>query len=184
MRRRTFFGMVGAGAAAAALPGMMPSSTTTPARESARAPSVEGENLDFLLAPLAGRSLSGGVRVASISAIDRGAVTITLRARDGAESVVQVFRRSLASEGIAATRWLDLRWMNGADGERSTPETGGLAVMALAARIRRLENAAARSGLSASQRASLRRLETLDGRNAMHGAYAPSTSELGGTEQA
>jgi hypothetical protein len=179
MRRRTFFGMVGAGAAAVALPGVLPS---TGRSESATAPPTaraDGPSLDFLLAPVAGRALSGGFRVAAIAPIDRGAATITLRARDGAEHVVQAFRRSplAQSEGIASTRWLDLRWMNGADGAHTTPEAGGLAVMSLASRIRRIENAAARAGLTPEQRASLRALQTIDRRNAVHGAYDVASAE-------
>jgi hypothetical protein len=182
MRRRTFFGMVGAGAAAAALPGALTGGTSERGASIASSTRTEAPNIDFLLAPLVGRSLSGGFRVGTISPIDRGAVTVTLvRTGDGARAVVQVFRRSSRSEGLATTRWLDLRWMNGADGEEATPEAGGVAVMTLASRIRRVEAASARAGVSREQRAALRELSTIEQRIARYGAFEPS---VGGTERA
>jgi hypothetical protein len=186
MRRRTFFGMVGAGAAAAAVPGALRAGTSTTGaatpRDEARA---SGPNLDFLLGPLVGRTLTGGLRVAAASAITQGAVTLTLRGRDGREAVVQAFRRSASSAGIATTRWLDLRWMNGADGELATPEAGGLAVMSLASRIRRIESALVRDGVTGAQRSALRSLETIEARNARYGArYGAAVDGAGSVEQA
>ena len=167
MRRRTFFGVVGTSAAVAALPGFAFAARTGALSEAsaAAAPSI-----DFLLMPLVGRSLAAGFRVESVSPIDRGAVTITLVQGD-ARALVQVFRRSAASNGLATTRLFDLRWMNGADGEHATPEAGGVAVMTLASRIRRLESAMLRGGLSGSQRTALRGLSTHAARNALHGGF-------------
>lgn len=177
MRRRTFFGIVGAGAAGAAIAPMAgivgharAESTTT-----VRGRSVS--SLDFLLAPLVGRPLPSGFRVSSVSEIDRGSAQITLTRQDGATLLVQAFRRSVQSSGLATTRLLDLRWMNGGDGDRVTHEAGGLAVMNLAARIRRIESASLRAGLSPSQRASLAALHTHERRTAIHGGFSVAEPE-------
>ena len=154
MRRRTFFGVVGTSAAVAALPGFALAARTGAASSASAEGAPSAASIDFLLMPLVGRSLAGGFRVESVSPIDRGAVTITL-VRDGARALVQVFRRSAASNGLATTRLFDLRWMNGANGEHATPEAGGVAVMTLASRIRRLEAAMLRGGLSGAQRTAL-----------------------------
>jgi hypothetical protein len=175
MRRRTFFGIVGAGAVGAAvLPGMLPGVGLS-ARARTETARAAVPTLDFLLAPLAGRSLPGGFRVANVSDIDRGSAQITLTRQDGAQVRVQVFRRSLRSTGLATTRLLDLRWMNGGDGEHVTQETAGLAIMNVAARLRRIEASAVRGGLSAPQRAALASLYTHERRTAIHGGFASST---------
>jgi hypothetical protein len=139
-----------------------------------RAPS-----LDFVLAPLLGRSLPGGFRVSALSDVDRGSVGITLTRQDGAQAVVQVFRRSPLSSGLATTRLLDLRWMNGGDGAQVTNEAAGVAVMNLAARVRRIEASVLREGLSAQHRASLRTLSTHEQRTARYGGFvtAPVSTE-------
>lgn len=181
MRRRTFFGLVGAGAATAAFPlsGLLRSGV--PERPRSDAPRGRAQSLDFLLAPLLGRSLPGGFRVSSMSDVDRGSVAITLTRQDGAHAAVQVFRRSPLSSGLATTRLLDLRWMNGGDGEQVTNEAAGIAVMSLAARVRRIEASVLRGGLSAQHRASLRLLSTHEQRTARYGGFVTSPA---GTEQA
>ncbi len=170
MRRRTFFGIVGAGAVSAALP--LPLLASAGPTGGQRA---EGRghlpSLDFLFAPLIGRPLPGGFRVLAVSDVQRGSATVTLARQDGARAVVQVFRRSPLSAGLATTRLLDLRWMNGGDGDRITQEAGGVAVMSLAARVRRVESAALRGGVSPDQRVALRALFTHEQRNAVHGGY-------------
>lgn len=173
MRRRTFFGIVGAGAASLALP--MSSLASAPSRSTLARTAAPA--LDFLFAPLVGRPLPGGFRVASVSDVDRGSVAVTLVRADGARAVVQVFRRSQVSSGLATTRLLDLRWMNGGDGDVVTHEAAGLAVMQLAARLRRIEAAATRGGVSPEQRVALRALSTHEQRVARHGGFrvvAPS----------
>lgn len=171
MRRRTFFGVVGAGAASAALPlsgGLGRGRGDARGAELAR---TRGPSLDFLLAPLAGRPLSGGFRVESVSAIERGSVAVTLVRQDGTRAYVQVFRRSPVSSGLGTTRLLDLRWMNGGDGAVATHEGAGLAVMSLAARVRRIEAAVLREGLSQPDRAQLRALHTHEQRTARYGGF-------------
>jgi hypothetical protein len=170
MRRRTFFGLVGAGAVGAAV--MPLSGVATRARPVAGA---RVATLDFLLAPLVGRPLPGGFRVSSIGAVERGSARIGLTHQDGTEVAVQVFRRSPRSSGLATTRLLDLRWMNGGDGARATHETAGLAVMNLAARIRRIEGAIV--GLSPAQRASLGALYTHEHRSVVHGGFEVAETE-------
>ncbi len=176
MQRRTFFGIVGAGAVAALPVSALVRPSLSPRGHSERAVS-RVPSLDFLLAPLLGRSLAGGFRVASVSDIERGSVTITLARHDGARSLVQVFRRSPVSTGLATTRLLDLRWMNGGNGDRATHEAGGVAVMTLASRLRRIEAATLRAGLMAEQRASLRSLHTHEQRTTFHGGFE-GASEL------
>lgn len=178
MRRRTFFGLVGAGAVGAALPvggmamgGMAGAAPGASARTEGRA---RLPNLDFLFAPLVGRPLTAGFRVLSVSGVERGSATVTLARADGARAQVQVFRRSPMSTGLATTRLLDLRLMNGGDGDRATHEGAGLAVMSLAARLRRIEAAAVRGGPSPEQRVALRALYTHEQRNALHGGFAVS----------
>jgi len=174
MRRRTFFGLLGASAVGAALPiaGAPMSNSSMPGRGArTRAPREDAPSLDFLLAPLAGRPLPGGFRVASVSDVERGAAEVVLVRQDGARAIVHVFRRSLVSSGLATTRLLDLRWMNGGDGEHLTHEAAGLAVMHLASRIRRIETVALRVGLSPRQRASLASLLTHERRSAAHGGF-------------
>ena len=173
MRRRTFFGIVGAGAASLALPVSGLASSARAQTIRSRAPS-----LDFLFAPLVGRPLSGGFRVGSVSDVDRGSVSVTLLRADGAQATVQVFRRSPLSSGLATTRLLDLRWMNGGDGGRVTHEAAGVAVMQLAARLRRIEAAAMRGGVSSEHRVALRALYTHEQRHARHGGFrvAPETA--------
>lgn len=175
MRRRTFFGIVGAGAAVAALP-----LAGSVARADAgggpigRPASAARGNVEWLLGGLVGHALPGGFRVASVSEIDRGAVTITLASGSGTLAHVQVFRRSPLSTGLATTRLLDLRLMNGADGAHDTHEGAGVAVMTLASRIRRIEQSVLSSGLAADQRASLRGLTTHEQRLFLHGGFGGS----------
>ena len=178
MRRRTFFGIVGAGAATAVVP------ISLAARPSGRGQSAAGRSLgdrtavarsaslDFLLGALVGRPLPGGYRVSSVSDVAQGAVTITLTQRDGSSALVQAFRRSPLSSGLATTRLLDLRLMNGADGELTTHEGAGVAVMTLASRIRRVEDTTCRGGIGRDQRAAVRALSTHEHRNLVHGGFA------------
>jgi hypothetical protein len=170
MRRRTFFRFVGVGAAVAALP-VWATDASAP-----RAPrrSSDVASLDWLFAGILGRGLTGGHRVASVSDVDRGAITITLVHTDGSIAPVHVFRRSPLSRGLATTNLLDLRLMNGADGgERATHEELGVAVLTLAAHIRRIETAALRAGAGLGERrASLRRLSSHEQRYALHGGFA------------
>lgn len=173
MQRRTFFGVVGAGAASVALPIGALGSRTGSAAAGARSALP---NLDFLFAPLVGRTLPGGFRVATVSDLDRGSATVTLTRQDGARAQVQVFRRSPASAGLATSRLLDLRWMNGGDGDRVTNEAAGVAVMALAARLGRIEASTLRGGLSREQRVALRSLFTHEQRTAIHGGFADASA--------
>jgi hypothetical protein len=124
-----------------------------------------------LFAPLALRALPGGFRVASVSPIERGSVAITLVRHDGARAEVQAFRRSPLSTGLATTRLLDLRVMNGADGGAATHEASGVAVMQLASRLRRIESAVLRQPLTPPQRTALRALQTHEGRLALYGGF-------------
>jgi hypothetical protein len=130
------------------------------------------ESLEWLLAEIDGRGLTGGYRVTSVSDVDRGAITDALTHADGSVAHVQVFRRSPLSRGLASTHLLDLRLMNGADGgARATHEGLGIAVMTLASHLRRAETLALRSGVSPERRASLRRLSTHEQRYASHGGF-------------
>ncbi len=169
MQRRTFFRFVGVGALAAAIPGV---GAPAPGAPKVRPRSIEAAGLALLFGGIAGRGLTGGYRVARVSELDGGAVTIELTHTDGSVAHVQAFRRSPLSRGLATTGLLDLRLMNGADGgERSTREELGVAVLTLASHLRRVESAALRSRLGADRRASLRGLYTHERRFAMHGGF-------------
>ncbi len=171
MQRRTFFGFVGAGAAAAALPVWEATHPSIAERARPRVDAGRSTSLDFLFAPIIGRPIALGYRVESVSEVELGSARVTLVTADGSRAILQVFRRSPVSAGLATTRLLDLRWMNGADGVEATQEHAGLAVLGLAARLRRVEAAALDSGLSRAQRTALRALQTHEQRFASHGGF-------------
>jgi hypothetical protein len=72
--------------------------------------------------------------------------------------------------------------MNGADGDRATNEAGGVAVMTLASRLRRIEATTLRGGLATEQRTALRSLYTHEQRTTFHGGFEGAVAE--GTEPA
>ncbi|MFO0684533.1 MAG: hypothetical protein U0234_20935 [Sandaracinus sp.] len=181
MQRRTFFGLVGAGAATAA---MWSGAHVSGIADRARSGDARSTSLEFLFAPLVGRPLSLGYRLESVSEVELGSARVTLVGADGARAIVQVFRRSQVSSGLASTRLLDLRWMNGADGAAQTHEQAGLAVMGLAARLRRVETAALEAGLSRPQRTALRALQTHEQRLATHGGFVAMRRDSAEEERA
>jgi len=157
MQRRTFLGWIGAGAAVGALGGSIAPRASTSFTSAA-------PTIDAAFTSVVGRPLAAGYRVDAVSPIEHGVVTLWL-ARDGVREAVRVFRRSsMGAPGLARTAWLDLRLMNGADGASSTREGIGLAVMTLAARLRRVESVEL-----------ARALVTHDAHRAIHGGYAPAS---------
>jgi hypothetical protein len=74
-----------------------------------------------------------------------GTIPVVLRDPAGRRFQVDVARRELGGPaGIAGTRRLSLYLANGGSGRTPTEEAHGLAVMALAYRLRRLERAGTR----------------------------------------
>lgn len=179
MQRRTFFGLVGAGAATAALPVLGSARAQSIAERARPTDGGRSTSLEFLFAPIVGRPLSLGYRVESVSEVELGSARVTLVSADGSRAIVQLFRRSPVSSGLASTRLFDLRWMNGADGSTETHEPPGLAVMSLAARLRRVETIALDAGLTRPQRTALRALQTHEQRVATHGGFVEMRREEG-----
>jgi hypothetical protein len=165
---------VGVGAAIASLPAWMglARARSTAAMKGAARP-IEPAGLDWIVAGIAGQGLTGGYRVANVSPIRDGAVTLALEHTDGSAAQVQIFRRSPLSRGLATTNFLDLRLMNDAAGAETTHEGLGVAVLTLAAHLRRVEAQGLRSGsgLDAARRASLRSLHTHERHYAMYGGF-------------
>ena len=156
MRRRTFLHDAGVGAAAL----LVPVGTRAQAR-SGRSITSTGSALAEtgprdLVSVSPGTSLGHGWRLAEIAPVADGLIPVTLVHHDGAVARVMAFRRSPLSSGVAQTRYLDLRIMNGGDGGEPTHEGLGLAVLALAARIRAAEPAS----LGRAHRAALRALHS------------------------
>lgn len=164
MQRRTFFGWVGAGVAAAATIGIPAATGTVRAVGSAPVISESAAALESLLGALIARPVGAGYRVSAVSAIDRGAFTVML-SRGEQTAVVRVFRRSATSRGLAQSAIFDLRLMNGADGGVGTNEHVGVAVMTLASRLSRLE----RTDLRGHARAARRLLSSHDEYLHVHG---------------
>lgn len=137
MQRRTFVGWMGAAGAAAVvgLPSLAASERRT---ETAATP--HEATLTGLFESLVSRPLGFGFRVEAVAPLAERALAVTLR-RGEERWTVRVCRRSATSSGLATTRLLDLRLLNGADGAHDTDEHVGVAVMTLAARAARLERA-------------------------------------------
>ncbi|MBW2459212.1 MAG: hypothetical protein JRI68_32240 [Deltaproteobacteria bacterium] len=86
-----------------------------------------------LVAPLvAGSTVGSGWQVAALSAVERGAVVLTLAHRSGQHAQVHLCRRGSEPRGIAHTADLDLVLMNGGDGKTPTGEGIGRAVKTVA----------------------------------------------------
>jgi len=89
-----------------------------------------------MVAPLVtGTTVGSGWRVAALSALDRGAVVMTLAHRSGQHAQIHLCRLEGQPRGIAHTAELDLVLMNGGDGRRLTGEGIGRAVKTVALRI-------------------------------------------------
>ena len=166
MQRRTFLQAVGVGAAAGLVSpvAIADRAAVSASSEQAAPRSIVG---DLAASP----DLGQGWRVAEVSPVQHGAITVSLVGAAG-EVDVQLFRRSRVSAGLVQTHLLDLRVMNGADGATPTQEGLGLAVMSLATRIRGHERAALRGGLCPEHRAALRSLRTHERRLSELGGYA------------
>lgn len=168
MQRRMFLRAVGVGAASTAVSWSVGSRALENGSRAAHGADR------VLLAPIeAGLALPHGWRVVEVRGIEAGAIPIRLAHEDGTAALVGAFRRGPRSRGIAQTALLDLRVMNDAHGHRPTNEGLGLAVMTLAARIRRAERAMMRRGATAEQRAALSALRTHEQRLANLGCLAP-----------
>lgn len=170
MQRRTFFGWVGAGLAAATVGVPVRAEAATQVAPQPSALSEEAATLEGLLGRLTTRPVGAGYRVSSVSRVERGAVTLLL-SRGAETALVRVFRRSATSSGLASSRLFDLRLMNGADGVEGTHEHVGVAVMTLAARLARLE----RGDLQSLARAARVALATHDEYLRVHGGSNPTS---------
>ncbi len=111
-----------------------------------------------LVAPLVvGSDLGSGWQVAALSAVERGAVVLTLAHPSGRQAQVHLCRRGSEPRGIAHTADLDLVLMNGGDGKTPTGEGIGRAVKTVALRINRGQRGGQRSTTLLTHRARLHR---------------------------
>jgi hypothetical protein len=98
----------------------------------------------WLLAPLrAGAPLAMGWSLADLSGPHNGGLVLRLQHSNGAVGSVHLSARAPGARPLATTHLLDLRLMDGGDGDRPTDETLGRLVVGLAQHIARNELAAA-----------------------------------------
>lgn len=140
--RRTILKNIGLGAAVATIAAGGTHALRTPG---AASPSARGPGPWWLLHPLArGSHLGLGWVLAHLSAVERGAIVLTLQHREGGVARVHICQHDGRPKGLAHTELLDLVLMDGGRGDRPTDEGLGRVLLGLAAHLR--ENELAEGG--------------------------------------
>lgn len=135
--RRTILKNIGLGAAVATVAAGGAHALRAPRPAS---PPEQGGAPWWLLRPLArGSHLGLGWVLAHLSAVDRGAIVLTLQHREGGVARVHICRHEGRPKGLAHTELLDLVLMDGGRGDRPTDEGLGRVLLGLAAHIRENE---------------------------------------------
>lgn len=137
--RRNLLKMMGMTAAATAVPVTAAASDPTARRAVVAALTADGSSGApwWLLSPVQQGSAVGlGWRVAGLSTVSRGAAVLSLAHRDGREASVHLCAHHGSPRGLAHSALFDLILMDGGQGDQSTPEDLGRALVNLAARIR------------------------------------------------
>lgn len=94
----------------------------------------------WLLAPLQpGARLSGGWRLARLSAVERGAAVLCLEHAERGTANVHLCSHGGSPQGVAFTRLFDLILMDGGQGDRPTDPALGKVLVHLGQRVRKHE---------------------------------------------
>jgi hypothetical protein len=114
-----------------------PSTTTLmPPVTAPASPTLQSGPWELIAPYRAGAPLALGWRVADLSAVERGAVTLRLRHDGGAEAGVALCRNGGQPRGVAHTEQLDLILINGGHGDSPTDEDLGRVLVSLAELLR------------------------------------------------
>lgn len=94
----------------------------------------------WLLSPLqSGARLSGGWRLADLSAVERGAAVVSLEHSERGRVNVHLCSHGGKPQGVAFTRLFDLILMDGGQGDQPTDPALGRVLVHLARRVRKHE---------------------------------------------
>ena len=121
----------------------------------------------WLVFPLEqGSRLAKGLRVHSLSKVERGASVLTLLRKSGEEVRIHICFRSGQAKGLAHSKMFDLLLMDGGDGNRQTDEGLARVLNDIARRIRTNEM---------RKDANLRPLARMQTHEERVGTYGPET---------